>query len=91
VDSSGAQRPAISGASPFSLEITGTDIAQIRDSKFAIPVNTPVNIAFLGNESHRQRIHAAKTIRECGFEPVPIISASASDHRRISITFWERR
>jgi methylenetetrahydrofolate reductase (NADPH) len=77
VDSASAQRPTISASrvSPFSLEITGKNVAQIRDFKFSIPLNTPVNVAFLGNESHRQRILAAKTIRECGFEPVPIISA----------------
>jgi hypothetical protein len=77
VDSACAERPTIpaSRVSPFSLEITGKNVAQIRDFKFSIPLNMPVNVAFLGNESHRQRILAAKTIRECGFEPVPIISA----------------
>jgi methylenetetrahydrofolate reductase (NADPH) len=77
VDSAGTQGPTISVSrvSPFSLEVTGKNVAQIQDLKCSIPKNTPVNVAFLGNESHRHRILAAKTIRECGLEPVPIISA----------------
>jgi methylenetetrahydrofolate reductase (NADPH) len=59
----------------YSLEITGKGIAQIEASKNEIPPGTPVNIAFLGNEDHRQRIAAARRIRECGLEPAPIISS----------------
>ena len=59
----------------YSLEITGKDIAQIAEAKSAIPLGTQINIAFLGNESHEQRINAAVVIREAGFDPVPIISS----------------
>lgn len=59
----------------YSLEITGKDIGHVWASRAAIPAGTPINIAFLGNETHAQRIEAASRIREWGFEPVPIISS----------------
>ncbi|WP_077502673.1 methylenetetrahydrofolate reductase [Sinorhizobium sp. A49] len=59
----------------YSLEITGKDIGQIEAARFAIPAGTPINIAFLGNETHAQRIEAAARIRQWGFEPVPILSS----------------
>ncbi|NVD42314.1 methylenetetrahydrofolate reductase [Ensifer sp. HO-A22] len=59
----------------YSLEITGKDIGQIEAARSAIPAGTPINIAFLGNETHAQRIEAAARIRQWGFEPVPIISS----------------
>lgn len=59
----------------YALEITGKDILQVKQAASAIAPGTPINIAFLGNEDHAQRIHAARVIRACGFEPVPIISA----------------
>lgn len=66
----------------YALEVTGKDIRQIEAAKPGIPPATPVNIAFLGNEVHAQRIAAARVIRACGFEPVPIISSRrlASQH-----------
>ncbi|RBO91241.1 methylenetetrahydrofolate reductase [Pseudochrobactrum asaccharolyticum] len=60
---------------PYTLEITGKAIGEIVAAQQVIPQGTAINIAFLGNENHAQRIHAAKTIRDCGFEPVPIISS----------------
>ncbi len=59
----------------YALEVTGKAIAHLEAAQAAIPPGTPVNIAFLGNETHAQRIHAARVIRACGFEPVPIISS----------------
>lgn len=59
----------------YTLEVTGKDIAQVEAAREAIPAGTPINIAFLGNENHEQRINAARVIRACGFEPVPIISS----------------
>jgi methylenetetrahydrofolate reductase (NADPH) len=59
----------------YSLEITGKDIAEISEARAAIAPATPINIAFLGNETHAQRINAAAVIRACGFTPVPIISS----------------
>lgn len=59
----------------YSLEITGKDIGQIEAARSEIPAGTPINIAFLGNETHSQRIEAATRIRQWGFEPVPIISS----------------
>ena len=60
---------------PYALEVAAKDIAQVEAAKAAIPPGTPINIAFLGNEDHAQRIEAARVIRACGFEPVPIISS----------------
>ncbi|MBP1884410.1 methylenetetrahydrofolate reductase [Sinorhizobium mexicanum] len=59
----------------YALEVTGKDIAQIEASRTAIPPGTQINIAFLGNEDHAHRINAARVIRACGLEPVPIISS----------------
>jgi methylenetetrahydrofolate reductase (NADPH) len=59
----------------YALEVAAKDIAQIEASKAEIPPGTPINIAFLGNEDHIQRVNAARMIRQCGFEPVPIISS----------------
>lgn len=66
---------------PYTLEVTGKDIAQVNIASGEIPKGTPINIAFLGNEDHSQRINAARLIRAHGFEPVPIISS-----RRIQST-----
>lgn len=59
----------------YTLEITGKAIAEIGTARPIIPPGTPINIAFLGNENHDQRLAAARMIREWGFEPVPIISS----------------
>lgn len=59
----------------YSLEATGKGIEEVVRAQAVIPRGTPINIAFLGNESHAQRVHAARVIRACGAEPVPIISA----------------
>lgn len=66
------------GPSPdrsYALEVAGKDIAQVEAAKAEMPPGTPINIAFLGNEDHAQRINAARVIRACGFDPVPIISS----------------
>lgn len=55
--------------------MTGKGIAEVEAARAMIPPGTPINIAFLGNETHAQRISAARVIRACGFEPVPIISS----------------
>lgn len=82
MDSAGQQVPSVlpdrAGPGPwpgYALEVAAKDIAQVQAAKAAIPPQTPVNIAFLGNEDHAQRIEAARVIRACGFEPVPIISS----------------
>lgn len=59
----------------YSLEVTGKDTAQLAEATPLIAANTPVNIAFLGNESHAQRIAAAVLIKHLGLLPVPIVSA----------------
>lgn len=59
----------------YTLEITGKAIAQVEEAQGDIPAGTPINIAFLGNEHHSQRVNAAGVIRAGGFSPVPIISS----------------
>ncbi|MFL4472504.1 methylenetetrahydrofolate reductase [Paeniglutamicibacter sp. MACA_103] len=59
----------------YTLDVTGKGISQVQAARDLIPTKTPINIAFLGNEDHAQRINAARFIRECGYEPVPIISS----------------
>lgn len=59
----------------YTLEVTGKAIAEIETARAVIAPGTPINIAFLGNEDHDQRVTAARVIRDCGFEPVPIISS----------------
>lgn len=60
---------------PYALEITGKDIDQITAAKAIIPPGSQIKIAFLGNETHAQRLNAARVIRAAGFEPMPIISS----------------
>lgn len=60
---------------PYALEVTGKDIGEIEAARDDLRSGTPINIAFLGNEDHAQRINAARAIRSFGFEPVPIISS----------------
>lgn len=79
----------LSGGRTYALEITGKAIAEVKASQHLIPKGTQINIAFLGNENHDQRIYAAKVIRECGFEPVPIISSRrlrSRDDRDVLLT-----
>jgi methylenetetrahydrofolate reductase (NADPH) len=59
----------------YALEVAAKDIAHVEAAQAEIPPGTPINIAFLGNEDHAQRINAARVIRACGFEPVPIVSS----------------
>lgn len=59
----------------FSLEATAKSINELFSVASILPPNTPVNIAFLGNESHEQRVNAAASIRALGLEPTPIISS----------------
>lgn len=63
----GGTRPAAA----YSLEVTGKAIAQLEAARADIPLGTPVNIAFLGNEDHAQRVGAARAIRDWGLSPVP--------------------
>lgn len=59
----------------FSFETTGKSIRELSSVASSLPAQTPVNIAFLGNESHEQRVNAAATIKALGLEPTPIISS----------------
>jgi methylenetetrahydrofolate reductase (NADH) len=57
----------------FSLEITGKDVAAVRQA--SAPDGTRINVTYLEHESFQQRIEAIRAVREAGFVPVPHISA----------------
>lgn len=59
----------------FSLEMTGKDIAGLKDARSVIPAGTRINVTYLGNEEPQLRLDAARTVRRLGFVPVPHISA----------------
>lgn len=58
----------------FSVETSAGNLSQIHQLGQSAP-GTQVNIAFLGNETFEQRLHAVATIADSGLEPVPILSA----------------
>lgn len=59
----------------YSLEMTGKDVAGLREAAHAIPAGTKINVTFLGNEDLDMRVAAAKAVSDLGFVPVPHISA----------------
>ncbi|HKP06796.1 MAG TPA: methylenetetrahydrofolate reductase, partial [Microbacterium sp.] len=59
----------------FSLEMTGKDVAALREAAHAIPPKTRINVTFLGNEDLEMRVAASQAVAELGFTPVPHISA----------------
>jgi methylenetetrahydrofolate reductase (NADPH) len=61
-----SQAATASSGGLYALEVTAKDITQVEASKTEIPLATPINIAFLGNEDHAQRVNAARVIRTCG-------------------------
>lgn len=58
----------------FSVETSTGNLSQVHQLGQSAP-GTQVNIAFLGNETFEQRLHAVATIADSGLEPVPILSA----------------
>lgn len=61
--------------SGHSLEMTGKDVPHLREARTTIPPGSRVNVTFLENEDLAIRLEAARTVRECGFVPVPHLSA----------------
>lgn len=59
----------------FSLEMTGKDVPALQDAAASIPLNTKVNVTFLGNENLEMRVSAAKAVKDLDLVPVPHISA----------------
>lgn len=59
----------------FSLEMTGKDVPTLDEAACLIPPGTRVNVTFLGNETLRMRLDAARAVKRLGFTPVPHISA----------------
>lgn len=59
----------------FSLEMTGKDIPALYEARDLIPPGTRINVTYLGNEDMQMRVNAAIAASECGFVPVPHISA----------------
>jgi methylenetetrahydrofolate reductase (NADPH) len=59
----------------YSLEITAKDVDSLSAAAPRIPPETPVAVTFLPGEEAPARIHAAKSVRALGFEPMPHFSA----------------
>lgn len=59
----------------FSLEMTGRDVAALDEAAALLPSGTRVNIAYLANETMRERLDAARAARRHGFVAVPHIAA----------------
>ncbi|WP_158527215.1 methylenetetrahydrofolate reductase [Pelagibaculum spongiae] len=59
----------------FSLEMTSRDIGSIPQVAASISNNTQVKIAYLGNETMKQRLDAIEALNKHSLEPMPIISA----------------
>lgn len=59
----------------YSVEITAKDVESFIEAAPMLPPGTPVAVTFLPGESLEARLHAAKTARELGFEPMPHFSA----------------
>ncbi|MFI5896869.1 methylenetetrahydrofolate reductase [Actinoplanes sp. NPDC051513] len=59
--------------SDFSLEMTGKDVAELREA--TIPPGTRINVTFLGNEDLAMRVAAARAVKRQGCVPVPHVSA----------------
>ena len=58
-----------------SLEMTGKDVAALREAAPGIPAGTPINVTYLEHEDVGLRVEAARVVAELGFVPVPHISA----------------
>ena len=54
------------------------------------PPNTPVNIAYLGNETSEERLEAARLLKLNGFAPVPIIAARRIGSKDQLFSFTEQ-
>ncbi|WP_254604882.1 methylenetetrahydrofolate reductase [Sphingomonas bacterium] len=59
----------------YSIEITGKDIAALREAAPGIAPGTAVSVTFLATDTLDQRMAAAALVRELGFEPMPHLSA----------------
>jgi methylenetetrahydrofolate reductase (NADPH) len=59
----------------FSLEMTGKDVAGLREAAADLPPGTRMNVTFLGNEDLAMRVTAARAVLDSGLVPVPHISA----------------
>lgn len=68
-------RPALNMVDGYSLEMTAKDVDALRAAAPGIAPGTPIAVTFLPGEEFASRIHAAKLVRELGFEPMPHFSA----------------
>lgn len=59
----------------YSLEITGKDASALAGAAPHLRKGTSVNVTFLGNEDQQARSDAHRAALECGFRPVPHLSA----------------
>lgn len=69
------EKPADNMVDGYSLEMTAKEIAGIREAAALIRPGTQVAVTFLPGEELEQRVEAAVTVRELGFEPIVHLSA----------------
>jgi methylenetetrahydrofolate reductase (NADPH) len=69
------EKPADNMVDGYSLEMTAKEIAAIREAAALIRPGTQVAVTFLPGEELEQRVEAAVTVRELGFEPIVHLSA----------------
>ncbi|GAA1698081.1 methylenetetrahydrofolate reductase [Microbacterium sediminicola] len=74
-------------AKDFSLEMTGKDVADLREAAPLLPQGTRMNVTFLGNEDLPMRLAASRAVLESGLVPVPHISARRLTSRQELETF----
>ncbi|MFI8347208.1 methylenetetrahydrofolate reductase [Streptomyces sp. NPDC085596] len=58
-----------------SLEMTGKDVPRLQEARAAMDGGTRINVTYLAGEDPGMRLAAARAVRECGFVPVPHLSA----------------
>jgi methylenetetrahydrofolate reductase (NADH) len=71
----------------FSLEMTGKDVEHLVAARHTIPQGTRVNVTYLEGEDLQQRLGAVRAVRDCGFVPVPHISARRLDSQQTLETY----
>ena len=69
------EQPASNMVDGYSLEMTAKEITGLREAASLIRPGTQVAVTFLPGEELEQRVEAAVTVRELGFEPIVHLSA----------------
>lgn len=74
----------------YSLEMTAKDIDSLSEARTLIPQGTPISVTYLPSEELSARVAAAKAVKDCGFVPVPHISARRLTSTDALVEFLDR-